>query len=68
MQYYHLEVGNAEHWCARCVLPSYAHIVNLGLAVVSSVNTQFLNSLSLSEVEDTGLKLLRIRAIASLGF
>ena len=67
MQYHHFEVGNAEHRCARCVLPSYAQIVNFSLAVVSGVQTYFLISLSLREVEDIGLKPLRIGAITILG-
>jgi hypothetical protein len=68
MQDYHLKVGDAGHRCARGVLPSNAHIVNVGLSVITSVNTQPFISLSLREVEDTSLKLLRIRAITILGF
>ena len=67
MQYHHFEVGKGRHRCARCVLPSYAHFVNLSLAVILCVQAQLLISLSLSEVEDTGLKPLRIRAITILG-
>jgi hypothetical protein len=68
MQYHHFEVGKGRHRCARCVLPSYAHFVNLSLAVILCVQAQLLISLSLSEVEDTSLKLLRIGAITILGF
>jgi hypothetical protein len=39
MQDHDLEEGDAEHRCARGVLPSYTHFVNLSLAVVLSVNT-----------------------------
>ena len=60
MQDYHLEIGNAEHRSAGGVLASNAHIVNLSLAVVSSVNSQLLSSLTLSKFEDTCLKPLRI--------
>ena len=68
MQDYHLKVGNREHRCARGVLSSNAHIVNLSLAVVLRVNTQLLISLPLSEVEDIGLKTLIIGPITILGF
>jgi hypothetical protein len=47
--------------------PSYAQIVNLCLIVVLCVNSQLLISLSLSEVEDTGLKPLRIEPVSILG-
>ena len=67
MQDYHLEVGNAEHRGAGGILASYTHIVNLSLAVVQSVNSQFLISLSLSEGEDTSLKPLIIGAVSILG-
>ena len=66
MQYYHLEVGNAEHRSAGGVLSSYTHIINLSLAIVPCVNIKLLISLSLSEVEDTSLKLLIIGAITML--
>jgi hypothetical protein len=68
MQDYNLKVGDAVHRCARGVLSSNAHIVNLSLAVVLRVNTQLLISLPLSEVEDIGLKTLRIGPITILGF
>ena len=68
MQDYHLEIGNAEHRSAGGVLASNAHIVNLSLAVVRSVNSQLLISLSLSEVEETCLKPLIIGAVTMLGF
>jgi hypothetical protein len=67
MQDYHLKVGDAEHRCTRGVLSSNVHIVNLSLAVVLRVNTQLLISLSLSEVEDTSLKTLRIGPITIQG-
>jgi hypothetical protein len=67
MQDYHLKVGDAEHRCTRGVLSSDAHILNLSLAVVLRVNTQFLISLTLSEVEDTILKTFRIGAITIQG-
>jgi hypothetical protein len=67
VQDYHLEIGNAEHRGAGGVLASYTHIVNLSLAVVPSVNSQLLISLSLSEVEGTSLEPLRIGAITMLG-
>ena len=67
MQDHHLEVGNAEHRCARGVLSSDAQIINLCLPVVLCVNTQLLISLSMSEIEDTGLKPLIIGAVSILG-
>jgi hypothetical protein len=67
VQDYHLKVGDAVHRCARGVLSSNAHIINLSLAVDPRVNTQLLISLPLSEVEDTSLKTLRIGAITILG-
>ena len=68
MQDHHLEIGYAEHRCSRGVLPSYAQIINLCLAVVLCVNTHLLISLTLSEVEDTGLKPLIIGAVTILSF
>jgi hypothetical protein len=67
VQDHHLEVGNAEHRCARGVLSSDAQIINLCLPVVLCVNTQLLISLSMSEIEDTGLKPLIIGAVSILG-
>jgi hypothetical protein len=68
MQDYHFEIGDAGHRCAKGVLAYNAHIVNLSLAVVSSVNTQLLISLTLIEAEDIIIKILIIRPINLLGF
>jgi hypothetical protein len=67
VQDHHLEIGCAGHRCSRGVLPSYAQIINLSLAVVLRVNTKLLVSLTLSEVEGTSLKPLIIGAVRIQG-
>ena len=67
MQDHHLEVCYAGHWCSRGVFTSYAQIINLSLVIVLRVNSQLLIFLSLSKVEYTGLKPLRIGSVSILG-